>query len=228
MAVKCSCDQCDVRAMFYQTITDSNMSAFCASRSEVRVNRSERFIAQNNAIAHFKYLKEGLVKLHRTNHNGREQIISFCKPMDVISIQNVFTEGIYNYSATALEDSTICVFDINVVNALMRDNADFAIKMLAVSSNAINKILIDALDLISKGMYGKVASLLLYFGRKIYHRKEFELPVSRKEIGQYTGLSIETVIRVMSEFRKDGLIKVYGKTIEIVNEKKLLFYSEHN
>ncbi|HMM12351.1 MAG TPA: Crp/Fnr family transcriptional regulator [Bacteroidales bacterium] len=212
--------------MFYQTIPYSDLSTFCASRNEVVVKAGERFIEQHGPVAHFKYLKKGLVKLHRTNQHNKEQIITFCKPLDVISIQNVFTEPTYNYSATALEDSIICVFDIQAINALMRQNADFALKMLAVSSKAINNILISALDLISKSMYGKVASLLLYFSRTVYQRNEFELPVSRKEIGQYTGLSIETVIRVLSEFRKDGLIKVYGKTISIVNEDKLMFYSE--
>ncbi|MBK7094236.1 MAG: winged helix-turn-helix domain-containing protein [Saprospiraceae bacterium] len=47
-------------------------------------------------------------------------------------------------------------------------------------------------------------------------------------MAQYTGLSIETVIRVISEFRKDGIIKVFGKRIEIVNKPGLISLNEHN
>ena len=57
---------------------------------------------------------------------------------------------------------------------------------------------------------------------------QFDLPVSRKEIGQFTRLSIETVIRVISEFRKDGIIKVYGKKIEIIDKQRLTAIIEHS
>ena len=82
--------------------------------------------------------------------------------------------------------------------------------------------------MISKSMYGKVASVLLFFQEKIYFTYGFDLPVSRKEIAQYTGLSIETVIRVISEFRRDGLIKVYGKRIEIIDKDSLVSIYEHS
>ena len=142
--------------------------------------------------------------------------------MDFISIQNAFFEKTYNYSVTAIEDSTICVFDIDVMYDLIQTNGKFALKMLEISSMALNNIIDNSLELISKTMYGKVASLLLFFSDKIYDSDSFDLPVSRKEIAQYTGLSIETVIRVISEFRRDGIIKVFGKRIEIVNKSGLI------
>ena len=148
--------------------------------------------------------------------------------MDYISIQNTFSEKTYNYSVTAIENSTVCIFDINVMKDLIRTNGKFALKMVEISSMALNRIIDNSLELISKTMYGKVASLLLFFSEKVYVTDNFDLPVSRKEIAQYTGLSIETVIRVISEFRRDGLIKVYGKKIEIVNKQGLLSVLEHS
>jgi CRP/FNR family transcriptional regulator len=49
----------------------------------------------------------------------------------------------------------------------------------------------------------------------------FDLPVSRKEIADYIGMSTANVIRTLSDFKKDGIIKVFGKTIEIVDINKL-------
>ena len=54
----------------------------------------------------------------------------------------------------------------------------------------------------------------------------FDLPVSRKEIADYIGMSTAYVIRTMSDFKKDGIIKIFGKTIEIVDLNKLEIISK--
>ena len=214
--------------MFYSYIKDESLERFCTARKEIQVPAGKEFVVQGSAINHFKYLKEGLVKIHRTDENDREQIIYFAKPMDFISIQNIFSEKTYNYSVTALENSVVCIFEIGVINELISSNGDFARKMLEMSNRAMSKILLNSLELINRSMYGKVASVLLHFHDQIYKTSEFELPVSRKEIAQYTGLSIETVIRVISEFRKDGILKVYGKKTEILDRDKLVSVVDHS
>ena len=54
----------------------------------------------------------------------------------------------------------------------------------------------------------------------------FDLPVSRKEIADYIGMSTANVIRTMSDFKKDGIIKIFGKTIEVVDINKLEIISK--
>jgi CRP/FNR family transcriptional regulator len=71
-----------------------------------------------------------------------------------------------------------------------------------------------------------VAYVLLYFTREIYNSRIFDLPVSRKEIADYIGMSSANVIRTLSDFKKDGIIKVFGKTIEIANIEKLEIISK--
>ncbi|MGE5354764.1 MAG: Crp/Fnr family transcriptional regulator [Deltaproteobacteria bacterium] len=224
----CSCESCHINNTFYSSIRDANLERFCHARTEIIIPGGTTFINQGDDIKSFKYLKEGLVKLHRQNEIGKEQIISFGTPMDFISVQNVFSEKKYNYSVTAIENSVVCVFDLKIINDLILSNGEFAMKMLNISSMAMNKILNSSLDMISRTMYGKVASLLVFFQDHVYKTEGFDLPVSRKEIAQYTGLSIETVIRVISELRKDGLIKVFGKKIEITNKQALLSIIEHS
>jgi len=73
---------------------------------------------------------------------------------------------------------------------------------------------------------GRVAFVMLYFSKEIYNSKVFDLPVSRKEIADYIGMSTANVIRTLSDFKKDGIIKVFGKTIEIVDMNKLEIISK--
>jgi CRP/FNR family transcriptional regulator len=66
-----------------------------------------------------------------------------------------------------------------------------------------------------------VAYLLLFFSEQIYDSAYFELPLNRKEIAEFIGKTTENVIRTLSDFRRDGLIKIFGKNIEIIDKEKL-------
>jgi CRP-like cAMP-binding protein len=63
--------------------------------------------------------------------------------------------------------------------------------------------------------------VLLYFSKEIYHSRIFDLPVSRKEIADFISMSPANVIRTFSEFRRDGIIRSNGRTIEILDMDKL-------
>lgn len=55
--------------------------------------------------------------------------------------------------------------------------------------------------------------MILYFANEIYKINEYKLSVSRKEMAQYNGMSIENVISAISAFHKDTIIQIYGKTL---------------
>ena len=226
--MQCSCNNCHIRTIFYETLMSNELDGFCGARTELTLSKGVTFIRQGDEIKSFKYLKEGLIKLHKTDDTGKTQIISFGKPMDFVSIHNIFAEKTYSYSVTTLEKSIICVFDLGLINNLVRTNGEFANRIIQTTTRTANKIISDSLDLLGRSMYGKIARVILFFQEEIYFTYGFDLPVSRKEIAQYTGLSIETVIRVISEFRKDGLIKVYGKRIEIIDKKGLQAIYDHS
>jgi CRP/FNR family transcriptional regulator len=93
-------------------------------------------------------------------------------------------------------------------------------------SEATDKIVLDNLEIKRKYLKGRVAHVLLYFSNYIYERDEFELPISRREIAEYIGMTTENVIRTLSEFRKDKIIKIFGKDILIADKKRLESISE--
>jgi CRP/FNR family transcriptional regulator len=225
----CSCANCHIKTIFFESLlNERELEKYCNARSEITIHAGETIIKEGDAIRSFKYLYEGLIKIHRTNQDGTEQIISIGKPMDFVSIHNIFSGENYNYSVTALEDSKVCRFDLPTIKDLIKANGLFAQKIIETTNAASNQILTNSLNLISKSMYGKVASVLLFFLKNVYFSPEYNLPISRKEIAQYTGLTIETVIRVISSFRRDGLIKVYGKRIEIIDREGLEAIFEHS
>jgi CRP-like cAMP-binding protein len=99
---------------------------------------------------------------------------------------------------------------------VITDNGQFAVKMLARISEAADKVINNTFEINNKNLRGRIAYILLDFTENIYKKNSFESPVSRKEMGQLIGMTTENVIRILSEFRKDGIIEITGKTIKIL------------
>jgi len=217
--MKCNCERCDIKSIFFATIKESELDEYCNSRVEREVKFGDEIIKQGQHIDEFIYVKEGLVKLYRDTPLG-QQIISLGKPFDFVSLLSVFANDTYSYSVSALNSGVVCIFSINEIRQLIRDNGDFALKLISIMNHSSERILFDFLNLSQKRLNGRVATVLLYFA-DIYGLKKFELPITRKEIAQLVGMSIENVIRAISELRRDGILNVYGKRIEIVDLRML-------
>ena len=107
-----------------------------------------------------------------------------------------------------------------------QQNAMFTMDLMIHISEATDKIILENLAIKRKHLKGRVAHVLLYFADYIYGSDEFELPISRREIAEYIGMTTENVIRTLSEFRKDKIIKIFGKDILISDKKRLEGISE--
>jgi len=107
------------------------------------------------------------------------------------------------------------------VKELIEKNGKFALKLLSVLSRTSERIITIGLEIRSRNLAGRVAYVLLFFAKEIYHSNIFELPVSRKEIAEFIGMSSANVIRTFSELKRDGIIRSNGRTIEITDLAKL-------
>lgn len=225
-SLKCSCVQCQLKSLFFSHVTAEELTDICEIKEERNYSKGEYITKEGDSINEFIYLKEGLVKLSKTTFEGKDQIISFSKPFDFVSLLSIFSSDIYKYSVSAVEDSAVCVLDLRVVKNHARKNAMFAMDLMKRVSEATDKIVLENLEIKRKHLKGRVAHVLLYFSNYIYERDEFELPISRREIAEYIGMTTENVIRTLSEFRKDKIIKIFGKDILIADKKRLEGISE--
>jgi len=221
MQITCSCSQCELKTVFFNSFNENQLEMFCYQKKETIYHKGAAIIREGDEISEFIYLKSGLVKLHRNSRPDKDQIIIIGLPFDFISLLSVFSSEHYNYSVTAIEDSVICSIPMSDIKKYAMENGKFSFNLIERMSKASDKIILESLAIRSKYLKGKVAYLLLKFSREIYKKQVFELPLSRREIAEYIGMTTENVIRTFSEFRNDRLIKINGKEIEIANEEAL-------
>jgi len=223
---KCICEQCEFRNVVFEYLDEKTIRELCDNKQERIYNKGQTIHNEGDKITEFKYLKSGLVKLYRTTGSGSDQIITILRPFEFVSNMSIFSGDNYIYSVSAVEDSVVCVINIDFIRNLFLKNGAFAMGLLTRISKINDKIIQQTLDIRQKNLVGRVAFFILYFAREIYNTRIFELPVSRKEIAEYIGMSTANVIRTMSDFNKDGIIRVSGKTIEINDINKLEILSK--
>ncbi len=218
---KCDCEKCDLKDLFYRNVDDELIELVCNTKVENNYKQGEVIIEEGKLIESFIYLKSGLVKLFKPGEDEKGQIIMIAKPFDFVSLLSVFSDSNYNYSVTALEDSVTCNIKLDDIKKMIHTNGDFALSIMKKMSIVSDMIILESLTLRKKNIHGRVAYMLLFFAEQIYETDYFELPVSRREMAEYIGKTTENVIRTLSEFRKDGIIKIFGKSIEIIDKRKL-------
>ncbi len=218
---RCICENCEFRDVVFAYLDEASILELCANKEEFHFRKGEVINHEGEKITDFKYLKSGLVKLYRRTYNGEEQVITITRPFEFVSSMSIFAEERYKYSVAAVEDSVVCVVNLEFIKSLFIQNGSFAMGLMSKMSRVVEKIITQTLDIRQKNLIGRVAFVLLYFANDIYNTRVFDLPVSRKEIADYIGMSTANVIRTMSDFKKDGIIKVFGKTIEVTDIAKL-------
>lgn len=220
-ATLCICENCEFRDIVFSTLNDESIRELCNHKEERTYRKGEIINHEGEKITDFKYLKSGLVKLFRRSVNGNEQVVTITRPFEFVSNMSIFSDEKYKYSVSALEDSVVCTVKLDFIKETFLKNGGFASGLLGKVSLMNDRIISQTLDIRQKNLVGRVAYVLLYFTREIYKSRVYDLPVSRKEIADYIGMSTANVIRTMSDFKKEGIIRIFGKTIEVVDLEKL-------
>jgi len=216
-----SCKTCVYRQLLFGELSDFEYKLVNESRTEMLFKRGEVIKKEGDVVNSFLYLRKGLVKLYKTDHQGKDRILSINKPGDFINLLNIFSGLNYRYSIAALEDTLVCDVELNVLEHVISTNGNFSLRILNKMSRISDEIIESRFEQSQRHVKGRIAQILLFFANKIYHSDHFQLPVTRREIGELLSITTENTIRTFSEFRKDELIDIDGKTILLLDKDRL-------
>lgn len=217
----CICANCDFRDEIFSPLDDQFIENLCKNKEEHLFRKSEIINHEGEEIYTVNYLKSGLVKLYRGTTIGEEQVLTITKPFEFVSNISIFSEQRYQYSVSALEDCACCMIKIDFIKDMFFKNGAFAMRLLNKISMINDKIITQILNIYYRNLNGRVAYVLLYFTKDIYNSRVFNLPISREEFAKYIGMSNANVIRTLTSFNREGIIRINGKIIEVVDINQL-------
>jgi len=188
------------------------------------VERGELLYRTNEPVRTIYAIRTGSVKTYVLTTNGRMQITGFHIPGELLGLGAIAPHN-FTTEAMALETTMVCEVPIKVLEAYSRKIPSICQQMLKILSQKIRDNQELMLLLGKKSANERLATFLLSisqrFRRRRYSPTEFNLSMSRNEIGNYLGISEETVCRVFSRFQNEGLLATERRQVQLLDLERL-------
>lgn len=170
-------------------------------------------------------VKYGKVKIYKTGDEGKEQIVRFGKSGDILGYRALLSGDSYSCSADVLEDSHVCFVPRSAFMNLLSNSSSLSLQVMKLLGLDLRQAENRITELAQKPVRERVAEALLLL-KETYGVEDdsttLNVSLSREEIANLVGTATETTIRLLSEFKQDGLIGLQGKKISITNFNKLV------
>lgn len=170
-------------------------------------------------------VRSGAFKTVGVSRQGEEKITGFHLPGELLGLEAISSSR-HGYSAVALEDSEVCILPFAQIERMAMSVPALQHQLLRVLSGDISRDQGLMLLLGSMTAEQRLAAFLLSLARRHqrlgFSASRFALRMTRDEIGNYLGLTLETVSRLLSRFQREGLVAVQQRDIELKSAERLM------
>ena len=177
-------------------------------------------------------IESGMVKLVKSMDNGDDIIINLSSKGDIFGLRCLLSNKttFATVSVIAVEDTTVCFYDKFFIKEQFRKYPQLALNILSKLDVYMERDEVRILSLSKKSVRERVAETLInlednYGAQSLQNSKRLPLQLKRNELSSLAGTANETFIRTLSEFQKEGLVKLKGSMIEVIDRKALHYCS---
>lgn len=171
------------------------------------------------------FLKSGRVKVSKMNLDGGEQILKIIEPGSVFAEVILFSDMDYPATARVMETAKIGMIKKQDFEDLIRKQPELAIRLLKLTNIRLREAQMKIKEMGLMDSHSRTASLLLRlakkYGQSDGNKVSFELNLNRQELANMIGTTRETITRVLSKFRKLGIIELKGDKISLLKPDEL-------
>ena len=194
-------------------------------KERVRIEKGQALYRHGDSLHALFGLRSGSIKTLLEEADGAQQITGFFLPGEVIGMDGMI-EGEHSSSAIAMEDSEACVVKIQDIDEISRYVPSLQHQVRRLMSKEIARAHRVQLTLGSMRSEQRLAIFLSNLSQRLaalgYSSTDFVMRMSREEIGNYLGLTLETISRLFSRFARDGIIKINQREVKILDMRALI------
>jgi len=211
-------------ASIFRHLTQEELSKIPADQEPDYYKRGTIIYSEGSRINGFYCVQSGIIKIYKTGFDGKEQIIRFAKKGDIMGFRSTITHERACTSAKVLEDAAICFVHADTVIEFVKHNGNFALELLQIACNELGEANDYITDIAQKTVRERLAEVLIHLRKdfELDNEKYLQITLTREELANMVGTATESVIRLLSEFKQDGLIELQGRKIKILDEKTLI------
>jgi CRP/FNR family transcriptional regulator len=222
-----NCETCSVRWKNFDHLTKSELQLVNENRYEATFKPGEIILKQGSPASNALFLASGMARSYVEGLKGKNFIMSVLQPGRLIIGPGAYVTSRHTYSVSAITIVQACFINFDIFKQLVKLNGDFAESLLEDISAKALRSLTRMVNLAQKKMHGRLAEVLLYFSDEIFRSDEYEMVLSRQELGEMTNMAKESVVRILKEMEDSGIIVSTSSHLKILDREKLLQISEN-
>jgi len=224
------CYTCPVRdRALCAAFSDEAIAELFARAERLHVDPGRYLYEEGDPSPYVYKIVEGLLMLERLASNGRRQIMAFVYPGDLIGLT---PDEQYNVSAKCLKHTELCRFRVEALEELFHLYPDLERDLRRIGNRILNYALDQVFVLGHKTAVERMAFFLLHLAnRQKVERKSgavIDLPMTRTDIADFLGITVETASRAISRLKADGLIHMPGPNRVVIPDFEKLSRAAEN
>lgn len=221
------CTDCDSRLLgVFCNLDGAALEEFNSHKTDNFYKKGQVIFYEDNDAFGLYCVYSGKIKLYKTGIDGRQQIVRIASNGDLLGYRSLFSDEPYSATAEVLEDAHICCIDKNAFFPVLAKYPELSLNIIKKLAMELRHAEDLATSMAQKSVRERMAELLLIlketYGRETKKGIQIDLRLSREEMAEMIGVTQETAIRLLSEFKQDGLIEVKERDITILDHRRLL------
>ncbi|GAA4817263.1 Crp/Fnr family transcriptional regulator [Litoribaculum gwangyangense] len=212
------CEQCIIKQFnSLKSLTKDELVRISGCKTTKIIKKGEVIFDEGDMINGVYCIKDGICKLSKLSKNGKDQIVKIVVKGDLLGQRSLVTEESSNLQAVALNDMEVCFIPKSEIVNDLQNNSKFSfdvLKSMAIDLKEADDIIV---NMAQKSVRQRLAETLIYINDSFGTNPDGTLSVllSREDFANIVGTATESAIRVLSQFKKEGLISTIGKFIKI-------------
>lgn len=211
---------CDIQAPCFHMLSGPELDLVRESKTQVLFRKGENLTKQGTFASYILFVMKGLVKQH-LEEGEKNFNLRLIKAGDFVGLSAVFDKNTFNYSSIALTDTQALLIEKNAMEKLIQNNGSFAYNIIRRYCHQNNQLFDSIRNLMYKQMNGRLADSLLYLSSEDFLSYDVFSLLTRREIADFAGISVESTVKILKSLEKDGIISLNDKQITIINRPLL-------
>jgi len=218
------CEQCIIKQFnSLKALTREELLRISNCKTSKIIEKGNVIFDEGDFVNGVYCIKDGICKLTKLSANGKEQIVKMVVKGELLGQRSLISDETANLKATALNDMEVCFIPKSEILKDLKKNPNFSFDILQQMATDLKEADDLIVDMAQKSVRQRMAEVLISIHRNFGTNPDGTLSVvlSREDYASLVGTATESTIRVLSQFKKDGLISTIGKKIKIEDLKKL-------
>ncbi len=219
-----NCESCIIKEFnSLKSLTREELIRISACKTGKRYKKGQVIFEEGESLNGVYCIREGVCKLTKLSQNGKDQVVKLVVKGGLLGKRSLVSEQKTNLSAIALNDMEMCFIPKNEIMSDLSKNPKFTMDVLKEMAHDLKDSDDSLVDMAQKSVKTRMADILLYIHDNFGTDDQGYLSIilSREDYASIVGTATESAIRILSQFKKEGMISTSGKRIKIEGHAKL-------